>query len=155
MGIVGKQMKNADFPHLVTTTARCIKEILNQPHKHYAEKNESVLQIDILFETSTYLGTLIRKEKDDFISFLFQTSIANDPSWIIVRKYERSDDYCIYTISDQPNLLKYLKEKEDSWIGAELQSALFQESSFTYCKEKEKKRFFASDLKKFLKSMLW
>jgi len=43
-----------------------------------------------------------------------QTSIANDPSWIIVRKYERSDDYCIYTISDQPNLLKYLKEKEDS-----------------------------------------
>lgn len=114
MGIVGKQMKNADFPHLVTTTARCIKEILNQPHKHYAEKNESVLQIDILFETSTYLGTLIRKEKDDFISFLFQTSIANDPSWIIVRKYERSDDYCIYTISDQPNLLKYLKEKEDS-----------------------------------------
>ena len=111
--IIGKQLINLEFRHSVYVTARNIKEILNQPHKHYAEKNEAVLQLETLFETSKYLGRLNRKEGDDFSSFLFQTSIANSPSWLIIRKYDRSNEYCIYTISDQSSLLNYLEKKKD------------------------------------------
>ena len=111
--IIGKQLYNKAFSHSVIVTAHNIKEILNQPHKHYTEKNEAVLQIESLFESSKYLGKLDRKKGDHFSSFLFQTSIANDPSWFIVRKYDRGEEYCIYTISDQPNLLIHLEKKED------------------------------------------
>jgi hypothetical protein len=112
--LIGSRLKNLGFPHSVTVSARNIKEILNQPHKHYREKNESVLHLDKLFEQSLYLGELDRRKGVDFDSFLFQTTIGNECSWIIVRKYDRGKDYIIYSISDQSNLLTHIKEKEDS-----------------------------------------
>lgn len=109
-----EEMNNGKFPHKVGISVRNIKEILNQPHKHYAEKNESILQIKELFEKADYLGQLNRRDGDQFDSFLFQTTIANEPSWILVRKYDRGSDYLIYSISDQSSLVSHLMKKEGS-----------------------------------------
>lgn len=77
------------------------------------EKNELGLHIDILFEQSVYLGELDRREGVNFDSFLFQTIIERAFSWIIVRKYDRGNDYSIYSISDRSNLLTHVKEKRN------------------------------------------
>ena len=67
-------------------------------------------RIDELFRDSNYLGELTKEHPDDdFSSFLFETKIANEKSWIIVRKYDRGTDYVIYSISDQPSITNYLK----------------------------------------------
>ncbi len=109
---IGVQMANKDFDHHVVISGRNIKEILNQPHKHYNEKNEAILEIDNLFKTSKYKGELKKENTNhNFSSYLFETKINNDESWIIVRKYDLSIDYTIYSISDQEVLLNYLKEK--------------------------------------------
>ena len=106
-------MYNRDFPFPVTVSKRNIKEILNQPHKHYAEKNESILRLKSLFEESMYQGELTRRADEDFNSYLFQTEIAKEPSWFIIRKYDRGSDYLIYSISDQPDLKSHIKSKEN------------------------------------------
>ena len=38
--IIGKQLINLEFRHSVYVTARNIKEILNQPHKHYGSNGQ-------------------------------------------------------------------------------------------------------------------
>ena len=104
------EMTNKDFNHKVVVSGRSIKEILNQPHRYFNEKNETILKIDKLFSTSKFIGKLTKENpKDDFISYLFETEIAKSKSWIIVRKYDLSKDYSIYSISDQERLLKYIK----------------------------------------------
>ena len=108
--MAGLPMCHPAFPHVVTISVRNIKEILNQPHKHYIEKNESLLEIKCLFVNSKFFGKLVRREKEDFDSFLFEIWIANEPSWIIVRKYDRGGDCFIYSISDQSSLLDHLEE---------------------------------------------
>lgn len=105
---------NEKFDKIVTISNRNIKELTNQPHKHYNEKNEAVLRIDELFRDSNYLGELTKEHpNDDFTSFLFETEIAAEKSWIIVRKYDRGEDYLIYSISDHPVITNFLKKKED------------------------------------------
>ncbi|MBR4787593.1 MAG: hypothetical protein IK013_06955 [Bacteroidales bacterium] len=114
-----KKFANADFfnekfDNKVTISNRNIKELTNQPHKHYNEKNEAILKIDKLFHDSEYLGELTKEHPDDdFTSFLFETEIATEKSWIIVRKYDRGTDYLIYSISDQSVMTSFLKKKED------------------------------------------
>jgi len=107
-------MYQVAFPHVVTISVRNIKEILNQPHKHYVEKNESLLGIKRLFENSKFFGKLVRREKEDFDSFLFGVWIANEPSWIIVRKYDRGGQCFIYSISDQASLLDHLEKPKEN-----------------------------------------
>ena len=66
-----------------------------------------------MFEESKYQGELTRRADEDFNSFLFETEIANEPSWFIVRKYDRGTDYLIYSISDQSELKSHIKSKEN------------------------------------------
>lgn len=104
------EMTNDKFNHKVIISGRNIKEILNQPHRNFNEKNEAILKIDKLFNSSIFKGELNKENKtDDFTSYLFETTIAKSKSWIIVRKYDLSTNYTIYSISDQKLLLNYLK----------------------------------------------
>lgn len=103
--------ENKNFKNNVVLSNRNIKEILNQPHKHLYEKNESLLKIDEIYRESEYLGMLTKDKKtDNFDSYLFETTIANQKSWIIVRKYDLSKEYSIYSISDQKGLKKFIKK---------------------------------------------
>lgn len=84
------------------------------PEEIYAEKNESLLKIKDLFENSKYHGELVRRAEEDFDSYLFETKIADEPSWMIVRKYDRGGQCFIYSISDQASLLDHLKKPKEN-----------------------------------------
>ena len=102
---------NEKFNKTVKISNRNIKELTNQPHKHYNEKNEAILKIDELFRDSDYLGELTKEHPDDnFSSFLFETEIAAEKSWIIVRKYDTTSSYLIYSISDSEEIVNYVKK---------------------------------------------
>ena len=83
-----------------------IKEWLNQPHKHYAEKNEALLQLPELLLNSEYLGAKSDPKERDYIiaSHLFRTQIADDSSWIIVNETIWNECW-VHSISDNiPNI---------------------------------------------------
>ena len=97
------------FQHSVSISNRNIKEILNQPHKFFDKKNYAILELDKLFQKSIYLGKLNKQHiEDGFSSFLFKTTIENENSWIIVRKYDTTPQYCLYCISDSDALMQHL-----------------------------------------------
>ena len=55
------------FPHDIYINVSGIKEWLNQPHKHYAEKNEALLQLPELLLSSEYLWAKSGPQRRDYI----------------------------------------------------------------------------------------
>ena len=88
-----------------------IKEWLNQPHKHYAEKNESLLLLQDLLANSDYLGGhKDPKGRDYFVTgHIFKTVIGGDASWIIVSETIWGE-FLVHSISDN---YPYIKEEQD------------------------------------------
>ncbi len=83
----------------VTFTSTGIKEAINQPHKHYDAKNESIFQIIELIQSGTY----IKSEKDTKKRFkcfhYLEVEIKNEKSWVVLReKFDGTIDF--YTIVD-------------------------------------------------------
>ena len=83
-----------------------IDEWLNQPHKHYAEKNEMLLNIKSVIEKSDYLGTTKYKGRDCHI---FETELCGDKTWIIVTDVA-GRGLSIHSISDGEDILKNIKK---------------------------------------------
>ncbi len=83
--LLGKVLFHPYFPHDIYINVSGIKEWLNQPHKHYAEKNEALLQLPEQLLTSEYLGAKQDPKGRDYIvaCHIFKTQIAVDSSWII------------------------------------------------------------------------
>ena len=112
--IVKEEYKNKPFTHpsfsnKVTMSSTCIKEFLNQPHQFIKEKNELLLDIENVFKNSKYLGKgePSLKHQNDIAVHLFEISIKNTPSWLVIR--ECSDNTIkLYSISDNKNILKAL-----------------------------------------------
>lgn len=86
-----------------------IKEWLNQPHNHYAEKNELLLDIERVFAESTFVKTGIDNKDKDVKVHLFETTILGDKSWIIVREFTDGLSF-IHSISDQPSIIENVGE---------------------------------------------
>lgn len=110
--VKGIALNNKDFSYPVLVSQTAIKEWLNQPHKHYAHKNEMILKIKDVFKKSKYLGS-VDKYKDIpglVQSHLFETHILGDKSWIIVREYE-DRSFRLYSITDSDKLLQFLKKE--------------------------------------------
>ena len=65
------------------------KEWLNQPHKHYAEKNELILKINSIIESSRYIGHGPVHIDNPMVkrSHFFETEISGDKSVIIEHEY--------------------------------------------------------------------
>ena len=99
------------FPHDIYINVSGIKEWLNQPHKHYAEKNEALLQLPDLLLSSEYLGSEPDPKGRDYIiaSHLFKTQIADDTSWIIVNETIWNECW-VHSISDN---IPDIKEEQD------------------------------------------
>ena len=101
--LIGKVLYHPYFPHDIYINVSGIKEWLNQPHKHYAEKNEALLQLPELLMASEYLGAKPDPKGRDFIrnGHIFKTTIADEASWIIISEtiwgeclvHSVSDDY--------------------------------------------------------------
>ncbi|MEL6039040.1 phage minor head protein [Bacteroides faecis] len=109
--VKGITLDNKVFKHPVTVSQTAIKEWLNQPHEHYAHKNEMILNIKDIFRKSKYVGA-VDKYKDIpglVQSHLFEIKILGDKSWIIVREYE-DGSFRLYSITDSDRLLQFLKK---------------------------------------------
>ena len=109
---IDKDFENKDFERRTTVSGVSLKEMLNQPHKHYNEKNEAILHLDLLYKNATYLGPLIKKPGVNYDSYLFETEIAGEKSWIVVKQNFNVRHCVIYTISDSEELVKFLKKKD-------------------------------------------
>ncbi len=109
--LVGLVLSHPYFPHDIYINMSGIKEWLNQPHKHYAEKNEALLLLPTLLADSDYLGSFADPKSRDYItaSHLFKTTISGDNSWIIVNETIWGECW-IHSVSDN---IPEIKEKQD------------------------------------------
>lgn len=89
-----------------------IKEFLNQPHKHYFEKNELIRNLQRVLEEAKYLGVAeYHKNNPDIVqSHLLSIILEGEPSWIIARENIKGE-IDLYSITDSQDILNYLKEK--------------------------------------------
>ncbi len=109
--LLGKVLYHPYFPHDIYINVSGIKEWLNQPHKHYAEKNEALLQLPELVLSSEYLGAEPDPKGRDYIvaSHIFKTQIADDRSWIIVNENIWNECW-VHSISDN---IPDIKDEQD------------------------------------------
>ncbi|MDD2954624.1 MAG: hypothetical protein PHC95_15975 [Parabacteroides sp.] len=101
---------NKGLSNDIMITGRGIKEWLNQPHKHYQQKNEMLLDISSVVEKAQYVGYGNDKHGSNAIIHLLETKVEGDESWIIVKE-QADGSTTLYSISDSENILKILKEK--------------------------------------------
>ena len=110
--LINDTFVNEKFKFPIRITNNGIKEWTNQPHILYAEKNEMLLNIKSVIRKAEYLGRMSRQPNDDYSSYLFSTKIRGIESWIIVRKYDRVEDYVIHSISDNHSIIEHLEKEE-------------------------------------------
>lgn len=108
--LVGQVLSHPYFPHDIYINVSGIKEWLNQPHKHYAEKNEALLRLPELLNESEYLDSVADPKGRDYIvaSHLFKTKIAEADSWIIVNE-TIWNEFLIHSVSDN---IPYTNEEQ-------------------------------------------
>lgn len=107
----GKDLIHPAFNKSISVSGRSIDEWTNQPHMHMQEKNELLLHIQEALKQSTYRGFGNDKSTKPGSKFihLFETTIAGDKSWIIVKEYQ--DGKCLlYSVSDSEEILKCLNK---------------------------------------------
>ena len=109
--LVEQVLSHPYFPHDIRINVSGIKEWLNQPHKHYAEKNEALLRLPELLNDSEYLDSVADPKGRDYIvaSHLFKTKIAEADSWIIVNE-TIWNEFLIHSVSDN---IPYTNENQD------------------------------------------
>ena len=107
--IQGSTITHQDFDREIKISRRSIDEWTNQPHIHYAEKNRMILHIDEVLKKSTYLGPGDDKKDANNTVHLFETSIQNDKTWIIVKEYP-DGNIILYSISDSAKVLRCLRK---------------------------------------------
>lgn len=100
---------NSEFPKPIKISNKGIKEWLNQPNKYIIEKNELLLNIKNVIKESKYIGLGEDKHNDNIIVHIFETQLRDSKQWIIVRDLSFSGAW-IYSITDQPTILKYINK---------------------------------------------
>ena len=99
--LVGRIFLHPRFQNAIKINMAGIKEWLNQPHRHYAAKNESLLNLQVIIQESEYLGTKSDPKGREFIKVghIFKTDIAGEPSWIIVSETIWGE-FWVHSVSD-------------------------------------------------------
>jgi len=79
-----------------------IKEALNQPHNHYHEKNQAIINIVKLIENSSYAGSAVDTKKKCVQFHYFKTIINGEDSFIVVKEnYDINFKFTFYSIVDR------------------------------------------------------
>lgn len=105
-------LSNAEFDKPVKLSGKTVKEFLNQPHKHYREKNELLLDIKRVFKEASYLGvnpTYVAQNLK--YSHIFEIELCKEKSWLVVREYSNGS-IVVYSCSDNPAIASGLIKKE-------------------------------------------
>lgn len=95
------------FDRPISLSNSSVKEWLNQPHAHIAEKNELILDIKNVLEKSTYIGHANDRHNSSIKVHLFETKIKGDKSWIIIRELPNGQ-LKLHSISDNESITSYL-----------------------------------------------
>jgi uncharacterized protein with gpF-like domain len=94
------------FNKQIEFSMKGISEFLNQPHRHYYEKNELIKDIIKVIQGAKYMGITHHKGR---ISHIFEIKIKGEKSWIIVNE-ENNGDVFLYSISDSDKVLIGIKK---------------------------------------------
>ena len=110
---LNEPLVNPDFSRPVALSGKSVKEFLNQPHKHYREKNELLLDIKRVFMSASYLGINPNYKAPGLVaSHIFGIELCGENSWLIVREYS-DGTIKLYSCSDNAtiatNLIKQKK----------------------------------------------
>ena len=97
---------NKYFFREISITGSGIDEWLNQPHKHYAEKNEMLLNINNVMKESPYMGVSKYKGRP---AHIFETTLCGEATWIVVTIVP-GRGATVYSISDSANILTGIKK---------------------------------------------
>lgn len=110
--VQGKMLTNPDFPEKIMVSRASVDEWTNQPFMYMAEKHQMLLEIERVLTEAEYLGPADKhKDKDRLLqSHLFRTHIEDIDAYIIVWEFD-TGEFILHSISDSPNILKYLKRK--------------------------------------------
>lgn len=101
--LVGKEFSLPQIGEVATISKRGVKEWLNQPFFDVQAKNEALLDLQNLIESSIYRGSGVDKHMPTAALTLFETKIKNHKSWIIVRRFHNGKSI-IWSVSDNPSI---------------------------------------------------
>lgn len=102
--LVGKEFSLPQIGEVATISKRGVKEWLNQPFFDIQAKNEALLDLQNLIESSRCCGSGVDKHMPTAALTLFETKIKNHKSWIIVRRFHNGKSI-IWSVSDNPSIL--------------------------------------------------
>ncbi len=88
-----------ELAHKISFSNNGIKEAINQPHNHYFEKNDAIIDIVSLLEASIYVGNATDSKGKCLQYHYFKTKINNDDSFIVVKE-NYDGTHIFYTIVD-------------------------------------------------------
>lgn len=110
--VQGKMLTNPNFPEKIMVSRASVDEWTNQPFMYMAEKHQMLLDIERVLREAEYLGPADKhKDRDGLIqSHLFKTHVEDIDAYIIVWEFD-SGEFILHSISDSPNILKFLKKK--------------------------------------------
>lgn len=100
----GKELRDG-----IRISNRGIKEWINQPHKHKAEKDKALLDIEKILSESKYIGAGIDKHRDSNIVHLYEVLINGDKSWLVVREFPNKIKL-LHSISDNESITRIVKK---------------------------------------------
>lgn len=108
----GRVLINEQFGRDIRVSGTNIKEWLNQPHKWIVDKNRMLLDIERVISESPYLGYGPDKHDPDITMHLFETTVHDEKSWIIVRELI-DGSVKLHSISDSEDILQHLKKRRE------------------------------------------
>lgn len=106
--LVGKEFSLPQIGEAATISKRGVKEWLNQPFFDIQAKNEALLDLQNLIESSRYCGSGVDKHFQEVTLHLFETTMGGRKCWIIVRQ-NHTGEYLIYSVSDNETVLKAIQ----------------------------------------------
>ena len=110
---VDQPLENPGFERPATLSKKSVKEFLNQPHKHYREKNELLMDIKRIFNSARYLGINPAYDKKGLKhTHIFEIELCGEKSWLLLREYEDGRCY-LYSCSDSPKIATGLIKGKD------------------------------------------
>lgn len=107
--LIEQEFENRALEIKMSISNKGIKEWLNQPHEHQYIKNELLLDLENVIKDAVYMGTGIDKHDTSVKTHIFEISIFNDKSWIIVREFTDGKSL-IHSITDGQNILNIIKK---------------------------------------------
>ena len=104
--IQGHTIIHPEFPKAILITGGGISEFINQPHRHYCEKNDLLRDIYNVLNGSEYKGVTEYKGRT---SHIFEIKLMGEKSWIIANEH-RGMGVLLHSISDSDRVLIGVKK---------------------------------------------